>query len=98
MEVVIHELLAPLAVLWVVFMAVFALAVYLLLGGAGKRMHRVREEISPRFLRDTVPNLLPWRPQHALADLSSLCRGRAEMSVGSDPNSSSSHANAPLQS
>ncbi len=81
MNVVINELLAPLAVLWVVFMAVVALAIYLMLGGAGKRMRRVREEISPRFLRGTVSSLLPWSPQHGLADLSSLCRGQAEMSA-----------------
>lgn len=61
-------------------LGVFGVVVYLLLGWAHQRMQRLHDQVSPRFLRETVPLLLPWEPSVGLGDLSSLCRGRAEMS------------------
>jgi hypothetical protein len=75
-------LLAPVLVLGLFMLGLFVLVGYLTVGGgASSRMQSRREEVSPRFLRETVPRLLPWEPSRALADLSSLCRGRAEMSA-----------------
>jgi len=48
--------------------------VYMVLGGAGRLMDRLRDETGPRFLRETVPTLLPWEPSRALRDMSSLVR------------------------
>lgn len=68
MGVLLFPVLAFLAVV------MFLFAAYLLLGGAGKIMDRLRAEAGPRFLEETVPTLLLWDPARAFPDLSSLCR------------------------
>lgn len=50
--------------------------IYMVLGGAGRLMDRLRDEVGPQFLRETVPTLLPWELSQALPDMSSLCRSR----------------------
>ena len=55
-------------------LAMFLFAGYLLLGGAGRIMDRLRDETGPRFLENAIPTLLLWNPSRAFPDMSSLCR------------------------
>lgn len=65
----------------VVVLALVAFAVYLVFGGADRMMDRMRDQVGPQFLEDTIPSLLPWEPQRALSDISSLCRRRGQSSA-----------------
>lgn len=54
--------------------------IYMLFGGNQKLKVKRRDETSQHFLQEKVPKLLPWEPEKALRDLSSLCVRTVESS------------------
>jgi hypothetical protein len=64
----------------VVVLALVVFTIYLISGGANRMMDRMRDEVGPRFLEETIPTLLTWEPQRALPDVSSLCKRRGQSS------------------
>jgi hypothetical protein len=64
----------------VVVLALVVFTAYLVFGGADRMMDRMRDEVGPRFLQEAIPNLLPWEPERALPDMSSLCKRRGQSS------------------
>lgn len=54
--------------------------VYMLFGGEKNLRVRRRDETSKHFLQEKIQTLLPWYPEQALSDISSLCVRSGESS------------------
>jgi hypothetical protein len=68
------------AILTLIVLGLFVFTVYMLFGGGNKLKVKLRDVTSQRFLREKIPNLLPWNPTQALFDMSSLCVRTGESS------------------
>jgi hypothetical protein len=49
---------------------------YMVFGGSGRMKDRLRDEVGPQYLRETITTLLPWDSTRAIADIASRVKGR----------------------
>jgi hypothetical protein len=72
----------PIQTYWTIFgafpfilvLAVIALVIfsaYMIFGGAASRYERIKNEIGPKFIRNTAPSLQIWEPVRAFSEMSS---------------------------
>lgn len=67
-------------ILVLVVIALVIFSAYMIFGGAGIRYERLKNEIGPKFIRNTAPSLQIWDPMRAFSDMSSELWRTTELS------------------